>query len=676
MARYNLPTHLIAVSLLIALVGCQTSTRKSGPRSEVASAPVPETHTSAPDPDPEPVPGTAVSVPEPAAGATTPDRARYSVAHDQALDEILDLARRGRWSEAELRAQTLHEVDPSDDAIQRVRGWVITQRELRQAQNLEAAIREIDANNSVFNPTLPELLMEDKNRGLPPRKDVRNVLDMIDAVPYVPPSYGRTNVMRGPLFDFLSDQGRMQRILDQHISVRLDNAPLETIIFTVGTEHGINFVADKSLDAFKQTLSVNLEQVRLREFLNYVSRNLGLQFQVGDDLIWIVDAKDKDKLYEETRFYRLRKGFVLPARFGPQVVEEVQTLHPQSRAVTAITQKQAMNTFVNDEAPFSPSIEVAITNFFEGRFFIDYERNLIVARSTREQLEVLEKLIHEFDQTIQQVLIEARFITISQPAFMQLGVLWETGRQFGAPRAPIDFTGLVRPEQERQVGLGISETWTNILGSATLTATLSALEQSGESQTLSAPRLTVLNNRPARISDGKVQYYYEEYTVKTTITERNAASAFVPTGRPTKLQAGVELDVLASISGDGESILLALNPKVSQDVKLVTFATLSDVDASGNVVSTFDIRLPESRTQELATRVVVRSGETVVMGGVLEREQSTYVEAVPVLSNIPVLGSLFRRRTEVDRPRFLLIFVTATIVNERGEFIVYETQGT
>ena len=673
MARYNLLTHLIAVTLLIALVGCQTSTRKAGPRSEPA-APVPETNTGALEPDS--VPGTALSAPEPSVGATTPDRARYSAAHDQALDEILDLARRGRWSEAELRAQALYEVDPSDDAIRRVRGWVIKQRELRQAQNLEAAIREIDANNSVFNPTLPELLMEDKNRGLPPRKDVRNVLDMIDATPYVPPSFGRTNVMRGPLFDFLSDQGRMQRILDQHISVRLDNAPLETIIFTVGTEHGINFVADKGLEAFQQNLSVNLEQVRLREFLNYVSRNLGLQFQVGDDLIWIVDAKDKDKLYEETRFYRLRKGFVLPARFGPQIVEEVQTLHPQSRAVTAITQKQAMNTFVNDEAPFSPSIEVAITNFFEGRFFIDYERNLIVARSTREQLEMLEKLIHEFDQTIQQVLIEARFITISQPAFMQLGVLWETGRQFGAPRAPVDFTGLVRPEQERQVGLGISETWTNILGSATLTATLSALEQSGESQTLSAPRLTVLNNRPARISDGKVQYYYEEYTVKTTITERNAASAFVPTGRPTKLQAGVELDVLASISGDGESILLALNPKVSQDVKLVTFATLSDVDASGNVVSTFDIRLPESRTQELATRVVVRSGETVVMGGVLEREQSTYVEAVPVLSNIPLIGSFFRRRTEVDRPRFLLIFVTATIVNERGEFIVYETQGT
>jgi type IV pilus assembly protein PilQ len=604
--------------------------------------------------------------------APPPARTAYSSHHDAEIRDILALARKDRWAEAEHKASVLYESDPQDGSVQRVYSWVTKQRELRQAQNLEASIREIDANNSVFNPTIPGLLQEDKDRGLPPRKDVRDAIDLIESTPYVPSTFGRTNYLRGPMFDFKSEQGAMEKVLDKEISVQLDNAPLETIIFEVGRDHGINFVADKALEAFKQPLSVSLEKVRLREFLNFAQRNLGVQFQVGEDLIWIVDAKDTNRVYEETRFYRLRKGFVLPAQFGPQMIEEVQTLNPQNRQVTAITQKQSFNLFVNDRVPDMPSIETAITNFFTGRYYIDYERNLIVARSTREQLETLEKLIREFDQPIQQVLIEARFITVSQPAFMQLGVLWETGRQFGAPRSPQDFTGLVQADNVRSVGLGLQETFTNVLGSSTLTATLSALEQSGESQTLSAPRLTVLNNRPARISDGKVQYYYEEYTVKTTITERNAASSFVPQGKPTKLQAGVELAVMASISGDGQHIQLALNPKVSQEVKLVTFATLSDVDAQGNVISTFDIRLPESRTQELATRVAVRSGETVVMGGVLEREQSTYVESVPVLGNIPIIGVLFRRRTEVDRPRYLLIFVTATIVSERGEFIVYE----
>jgi type IV pilus assembly protein PilQ len=612
-----------------------------------------------------------------ASPASSGGAAQYSSYYDQEVKEILELAKRGDWDQTEQKATALYELDPQNPSVQRVYSWVTKQREGRQQQALESAIREIDANNSSFNPTIPELLTENKDRGLPPRKDIRDAVDAIESTPYIPPSYGRTNYLRGPLFDLESEQSRMSRLLDKVVSVHLDNATLETIIFNVGQAEGINFVADKSLQAFKQTLSINLDKVKLREFLNYVSRNLDVQFQVGDDLIWISDAKDKAKLQEEVRFFRLRRGFVLPAEFGVDEVIRTKQMNPANPSqVAAVQEVQKVNKFVNDGVPPVPSLEMAITNFFAGsRYFIDYERNMVVARGTREQLEMLAKIIEEFDQPIQQVLIEARFVTVSQPAFMQLGVLWETGRLLRAGRAATDYTGLSGSDGAALLGTGIHYTFTNVLGAATLSATISALEQSGESQTLSAPRLTVLNNRPARISDGKIQYYYEQYTVATTITQYNSASQFVPEGKPTKLQAGVELEVLASISGDGRSVLLALNPRVSTDVQLVTFATLTDVDPQGNVVSSFDIRLPQSRTQELATRVVVHSGDTVVMGGVLEREQTTLVESVPVLGSLPILGALFRRRTEIDSPRYLLVFVTATIVGENGEFIVYQDEG-
>ena len=298
----------------------------------------------------------------------------------------------------------------------------------------------------------------------------------------------------------------------------------------------------------------------------------------------------------------------------------------------------------------------------------------MVAKGTPEQLLVMERIIEEFDRPIQQVLIEARFVTISKPAFLQLGALWETGRQAQAARVPQDFTGLVSTENIANLGIGVQETFTNILNRETLSLTISALEQSGESQTLSSPRLTVLNNRPATISDGKVQYYYEEYQVKQIAQQYYTASSFVPSGKPTKITAGAELAVLASISGDGKSIVLALNPRVNTDVQLVRYTTLTDFNSNGQIQNKFDINLPQYRTQELSTRVVVKSGETVVMGGVLERDKSTFVEAVPVLGNIPIIGALFRRRTEVDKPRYLLIFVTATIVKDTGEFLVYDDE--
>jgi type IV pilus assembly protein PilQ len=345
--------------------------------------------------------------------------------------------------------------------------------------------------------------------------------------------------------------------------------------------------------------------------------------------------------------------------------------------VQTVTETQKFKKFVNDETPVLPALEKAITNLFTGsKYFIDYERNLVVAKGTPEQLDVMEKIIKEFDRPVQQVLIEAKFVTVSKPAFLQLGVLWETGRKPTANRIPQDFTGLITSQNQQLLGTGIQEVFTNVLGAADLTATVSALEQSGESQTLSAPRLTVINNRPATISDGKVQYYYEEYQVKSTVQQYYTASSFVPSGKPTKITGGAELNVLASISGDGKSILLALNPRVNTDVQLVRYATLTDYGANGTLQSTFDINLPQYRTQELSTRVVINSGETVVMGGVIERQRSTYVESVPVLGNLPIVGVLFRRRTEQDIPRYLLIFVTATIVTETGEFLVYDEHGT
>jgi type IV pilus assembly protein PilQ len=391
--------------------------------------------------------------------------------------------------------------------------------------------------------------------------------------------------------------------------------------------------------------------------------------------VWVTDGKDPKKLMEETRFYRLRKGFIMPAEFGAS--EVVKTTTMANNQVTGITETQKINKFVNDLAPTMTSLEKTIKELWASgtnttKYLIDYERNLVVARGTAEQLDTLEKIIQEFDRPIQQVLIEARFVTVSKPAFLQLGVLWETGRAIQSTRTPQDFTGLLSSQQGAALGIGIQETFTNVLGAADLSATISALEQSGESQTLSAPRLTVLNNRPANISDGKVQYYYEQYAVKSTVQQYYTTSSFVPDGKPTKITAGAELDVLASISGDGKSIVLALHPRVNTDVQLVKYATLSDFNQNGQLQSTFDINLPQYRTQELATRMVVKSGDTVVMGGVLERERTSYVESIPVLGDIPIIGALFRRRTESDTPRYLLVFVTATIVKDTGEYLVYD----
>jgi type IV pilus assembly protein PilQ len=623
---------------------------------------------------------------EPPLAEPAPEKSKikYNAAYDKEIKEVLDLAAKDRWEEAQLKAADLHGKDPRNPLLERLQIWVNQSAQKRREQALEDKIRDIDAKNSVFAPTIPGLLVEKKDRGLPATKDIRDTVHRIENTPWIPDSYGKTLIETPPSFEFESTKGKMAKMLEKEVSVHVDNIPLQTAIVNLSQTSGVNIVADKSIPALTNVLVANFDKIKLGDFLRYVGRNYNLQFQVGDELVWVVDAKDPKTLMEETRFYRLRKGFILPAEFGADDATKTTVTTPQA---TSVTEVQKFKKFVNDQAPVMPSIEKAIKELFKGsKYIIDYERNMVVATGTPEQLAVMEKIIQEFDQPVQQVLIEARFVTLSKPAFLQLGVLWETGRSPTTSILPQDFTGLIGNANfpralsasgaiNPAVGLGISESFTNVLNSADLSATISALEQNGESQTLSAPRLTVLNNRPAQISDGKVQYYYEEYAVKTTVQQYYTASSFVPAGKPTKITAGAELNVMASISGDGKSILLALNPRVNTDVELVRYATLTDFQGGvSNATSTFDINLPQYRTQELSTRVAVKSGDTVVMGGVLERTRQTIVESVPVLGDIPLIGALFRRRTEVDTPRYLLIFVTATILKDTGEFLVLEDQ--
>ena len=643
--------RLVLITLMLALLaGCQQPQNQTQPKAATSRLPAAPLKSTALTDEPNP---------------------RFDQSSDVEIAAAIELARQDRWEEARAKAAGLLQFDPQNPMLLRLHTWVVQQIQKRREQALEDEIRKVDAKNSVFNPTIPSLLREQKDRGLPASKDVRDTVDRIENSPYIPEKYGKTIYAQGPLFDLDAAKGPTAKLLEKEVTVHLDNVPLETVIVNLSQSSGVNIVADKSLAALKQVLTVNLEKVRLGEFMKYIGRNYDLQFQVGQELVWVVDAKDPKRVMEETRFYRLRKGFVLPAHLG---AEEATRTAVTANNVTTVSETQKFKKFVNDDAPVIPAIERAITNLFSGsKYMIDYERNLIVARGTPEQLDVLEKIIQELDQPIQQVLIEARFVTLSKPAFLQLGALWETGRKPTSVRSAQDFTGLVGSQNVQNLGLGLQYAFTNILDESTLSATISALEQSGESQTLSAPRLTVLNNRPANINDGKVQYYYEEYQVKTTLGQYVQASSFVPSGKPTKITSGAELNVLASVSGDGKHIVLALNPKVNTDVQLVKFATLTDNLGEGKV-STFDISLPQYRTQELSTRVVVKSGETVVMGGVLERQKSTLVESVPVLGNLPVLGVLFRRRTEVDSPRYLLVFVTATILTDSGEYLIFDDE--
>lgn len=134
-------------------------------------------------------------------------------------------------------------------------------------------------------------------------------------------------------------------------------------------------------------------------------------------------------------------------------------------------------------------------------------------------------------------------------------------------------------------------------------------------------------------------------------------SLLIPVGKPKEVALGYQLDVKVNVGNDGETVMLALRPKIN--------------DISGYEIFD-DAKLPILDENTLETTVVVRSGETVVLGGMMTKIESSQKKSIPYLGDIPLLGKLFHTTESEDSPHHLLIFVNARVINSSGRFIKYD----
>src|ERR1041385_5540784 len=121
----------------------------------------------------------ATFAPTPPPATNEPPKVKYSESYDAEIQEIFDLAGKDHWEELQSKADALFQKAPQNPAVLRIHGWVIEAGQKQRAQALENKIREVDAKHSVFNPTIPDLLKEHKDRGLLAGKDVRDTGDRI-----------------------------------------------------------------------------------------------------------------------------------------------------------------------------------------------------------------------------------------------------------------------------------------------------------------------------------------------------------------------------------------------------------------------------------------------------------------------------------------------------------------
>ena len=290
-----------------------------------------------------------------------------------------------------------------------------------------------------------------------------------------------------------------------------------------------------------------------------------------------------------------------------------------------------------------------------GSVVVDVRTNSIIITDTEAKLAEIRDLLALVDIPVRQVMIEARIVVAQSDATKNLGIQWGGGYLNKSDDNIVsvsgDTTNVVSLTDSAIAGtlasvsypgallvdLGVASTSGFAIGFASsdlfLTAELSAMEDEGEGEVVSQPKVITGDKQEASIKSGtEIPYQQSSPSGETTVAFKDAVLA---------------LFVTPNITPD-DRIMLDL--RVNQD-------TVGALVPTGN-----GGRIPSIDTTQLETQVLVGNGETVVLGGVFKTEDVESVSKVPFFGDIPYIGAFFRSETQVHKKTETLIFITPRIL--------------
>lgn len=284
------------------------------------------------------------------------------------------------------------------------------------------------------------------------------------------------------------------------------------------------------------------------------------------------------------------------------------------------------------------------------------QTNSLIITAPPDIMRDLEQVINQLDIRRPQVLVEAIIAEIQDADGLNLGIQWANKRagmtQFTNTGIPIS-TAVIGTDQFRSAGT-LTTAYASALGSFNgITAgfyrgnwsmLLTALSSDSKNDVLATPSIVTLDNMEATFNVG------QEVPVLTGSQTTSADNIFNTVERKT---VGIKLRVKPQIN-EGDSVLLQIEQEVS-----------SVADSSNSTNSSLGATF---NTRTVNNAVMVTNGETVVVGGLLDKNTVETNSKVPLLGDIPWLGNLFRSKSQQVSKRNLMLFLRPTIIRDPGQF--------
>ena len=317
---------------------------------------------------------------------------------------------------------------------------------------------------------------------------------------------------------------------------------------------------------------------------------------------------------------------------------------------------------------------------------------LLTVTDTKGNQELIKTLIKQFEVGPKQVMIETRFVEISVTDLDELGIEWDFyhkantnkggGFTMGSP-TPQEFQGIHWNNDVVSPFPVVGDFAGQLLVSKVLQGTdyffanLRYLEQQGKANLLSSPKVTTISGQMANIQVVRTYPYVSDFILENIGTAEFPIWSYKLTIAEKPI--GIFLEATPYVTEGSNTITLDLHPEVSvlkSQVAISNLKASGETGSLGNVNSASAIRLiptalgwPVVDVRTTQTSVAVDSGETIVLGGLIKDSETVTKRKIPVLGDIPLLGKAFQYDYRNQTKTNLLIFITASIIDAKGEVL-------
>ncbi|WP_022669688.1 type IV pilus secretin PilQ [Hippea alviniae] len=429
----------------------------------------------------------------------------------------------------------------------------------------------------------------------------------------------------------------------------------------------------KNIINVNRIISFDVRDAQLKDVFRVFSQISGLNFIIGSDVKGTLTMRLKDVPLNQAFELILQQEGLVAERMGNIVIIETASRYQREKMqqLKALQDKEKLERMKNAITKvinlnyITPDYAINIINKLlyngsksKGFIVSDVKNNALICHDTADNIAKIEKIVRMIDHKKKAVEIDARIVEISKNFERQLGIQWGgnyfrsnigTSSTFfgvGGYNSPADVSNGLPPTEKFNnnnfvVNLPASVSMSsiptvslaigNVNANYNLDLKLTMGEIEGYTKVLSSPKVVTLDNEPAQIESGQAIPYNE-----STKTDESSIK-FV--------DATLSLDVTPHITGNN----VILKIKVKKDSPDYSHSVNGEPPINKNSVS---------------TTVILKNGQTLVIGGLIQRTTEKTVNGVPGLMRIPLLGWLFKTRKYSNPQRELYIFVTPHIISD------------